>query len=235
MTVIQYQGGELELARGAHHWKRYIESVIRSSIGEDVLEVGAGIGSATKVLCSAAQKKWTCLEPDPACFEELVVQHQNAELPQQCVCIQGIVQDLSEATFFDTIIYIDVLEHIKYDHEELVVAASHLRPGGKIIILSPAHQFLFSRLDSQVGHERRYSKASLKAAMPQNGRLVMLKYLDSVGIISSLANRFVLKQSLPTPMQIAAWDRLSIPLARLCDPIFGYQLGKSIVAVWQKE
>ena len=83
-------------------------------------------------------------------------------------------------------------------------------------------------------HYRRYTRASLRSAGPEGLDLVRLIYLDSVGLLASLSNRLVLRSSMPTPGQIRLWDKGTIPLSRLFDPIFGHWVGKSILAIWQK-
>jgi hypothetical protein len=134
---------------------------------------------------------------------------------------------------FDTILYLDVLEHIEDDSAELVCAASNLNPGGHLIVLSPAHQFLFSPFDSAIGHFRRYSKTSLmRAASQTHLSPVKIAYLDAVGMLASAANSMLLNQAMPTERQILTWDRLLIPVSRLLDRGLGYRLGKSILGVW---
>jgi 2-polyprenyl-3-methyl-5-hydroxy-6-metoxy-1,4-benzoquinol methylase len=59
---------------------------------------------------------------------------------------------------FDAIVYINVLEHIEADAEELALAKELLRPGGSVLIVVPAHQWLYARVDQLTGHFRRYSK-----------------------------------------------------------------------------
>ena len=53
-------------------------------------------------------------------------------------------------------------------------------------------------------------------------------------MLASLGNRLVLQRSMPSQRQIAVWDRLMVPLSRLIDPLLGYSLGKSVLAVWRK-
>ena len=53
-------------------------------------------------------------------------------------------------------------------------------------------------------------------------------------MLASLGNRFILKSSMPNPAQIAVWDRFMVPPSRLVDPLLGYSLGKSVLAVWRK-
>ena len=114
-------------------------------------------------------------------------------------------------------------------------ATAHLQPGGHLVVLSPAHQFLYTPFDRAIGHFRRYSRASLRAAAPPELRETNLIYLDSVGMIASAANRLLLSQSMPSEHQILAWDRLMIPVSRVLDPLFLNRVGKSVVGIWRRE
>jgi hypothetical protein len=135
---------------------------------------------------------------------------------------------------FDTILYIDVLEHIEDDRAEALRASEHLAPLGKLIMLSPAHQWLYSPFDRAIGHHRRYTTRSLEAAIPPSLRCIECKYLDAIGLLASAGNRFVSRQSQPRLSQIKLWDSYMVPLSRLADPVFRYGLGKSVLGVWQK-
>ena len=231
---MEYVGRELELFATAHHWKSYLRDRISPFLGKSVLEVGAGIGGTTKLLASSSQRQWVCLEPDPALAEELERKITNRELPSACTVRIGTVSDLPSEERFDSIIYIDVLEHIEGDAAELRAAAPHLAPGGHIVVLSPAHQWLFSEFDSSLGHFRRYTAETLRAAGPGELKLARMEYLDSVGVIASGANRLLLRSGMPTASQVALWDRVMVPVSRVIDPLFGRRIGKSILGVWRK-
>ncbi|MCA2812329.1 MAG: methyltransferase [Microcystis sp. M090S1] len=231
MNNYKYIGSELNLFGLAKNWKKYCYVVINKYLGEDVLEVGAGIGSATKSLCCSSHRRWLCLEPDNSLVETL---ESRTDLPVCCEIQQGTLSNLSEKEQFNTIIYIDVLEHIEDDHGEIKLAVKHLQPGGFLIVLSPAHQWLFSEFDLAIGHYRRYNRNTLKK-LTTNGLLpIRFLYLDSVGLLASLSNRF-LQQKTPTLQQIKLWDRLMVPISVILDPVLRYNLGKSIVGIWQKE
>jgi 2-polyprenyl-3-methyl-5-hydroxy-6-metoxy-1,4-benzoquinol methylase len=133
------------------------------------------------------------------------------------------------------VIYIDVLEHIEHDRDELRAAARRLKPGGTIVVMSPAHQSLFTPFDAAIGHFRRYNRRQLEALTPPNTRLVRMRYLDSVGLTLTLGNRLLLHSSSPSARQVLFWDRCCIPIARRLDPLLGGRLGKSIFAVWRRE
>jgi hypothetical protein len=93
---------------------------------------------------------------------------------------------------------------------------------------------LYSEFDAALGHERRYTKQSLSRVFPGDLRCVALFYLDSIGMLLSLANRLMLRQSQPTVKQILFWDRAVIPASRVVDRIVGRSFGRSIVAVYRR-
>jgi polyisoprenyl-phosphate glycosyltransferase len=230
---FKYIGSDLDLFAAAHNWKSYWSSQVRPFVTGDVLEVGAGIGSNTKLLDPGGAERWVCLEPDPQQASRLK-QHIEGETPRRtyesiCGTLASIVGQQ-----FDTIIYIDVLEHIEHDREELHLAASHLRAGGHIIVLSPAHQRLFTPFDAAVGHFRRYNRAMLRAISPPGLRLSRMRYLDVIGLSASTANLLFLQQSMPKKGQLDLWDGLMIPISRVLDRLLLYSAGKSIIAIWQK-
>jgi hypothetical protein len=132
-------------------------------------------------------------------------------------------------------LYIDVLEHIKNDRMEIEAAARLVRRSGHIVILSPAHHWLFSEFDKSIGHLRRYNRTGLRSMMPTGWVEEKLIYIDSVGMLLSLGNVVGLRQSMPTRPQILLWDRVCIPVSRLTDRLFRGSVGKSVLAVWRKE
>jgi len=226
----RYVGTELELFAQATHWKAYFSRSIARWVHGDVLEVGAGIGTNTRELYGPGVKSWLCLEPDAS----LAVQATAAvSALSGCSVLVGTTTSAKLGSY-DSILYVDVLEHIEDDRDELERAAKLLRPDGHLVVLCPAHQALYSELDRAVGHFRRYDAKSLTACGPASLTLESVFYLDSVGMLASLANRALLKSAEPSLGQIKVWDRFMIPLSRLLDPCTGRRLGKSVVAVWRR-
>ncbi len=232
MGEESYAGQELELFKVAVNWKAYFRAKLAPYIKGDVLEVGAGIGGTTRTLCDGSQQSWVCLEPDSALADEIAGAQEPFALPPEVIV--GSLDTIASERRFDTILYIDVLEHIEHDAAELELARDHLGDGGVIIVLSPAFQFLFSEFDRAVGHFRRYDKRSLSAAIPTGLQLERLFYLDSIGMLTSLVNRYCLRQEVPKVDQIKLWDRVIVPVSRWIDPLLCYSLGRSIVAVLRK-
>jgi ubiquinone/menaquinone biosynthesis C-methylase UbiE len=234
MSEFKYEGDELSLFQHASNWKAYFGKLIGPYLGGSVLEVGAGNGATTQALISDAQIVWTCLEPDPSLAASIGDRIRRQEIPQRCRIIASPVTSLSDSERFDSILYIDVLEHIDQDSAELDAASRHLNIGGHLIVLSPAHQYLYSPFDASIGHVRRYNKKMLSESAPKGMKLVRMKYLDSVGALASLANKIVLRQGYPTLKQILFWDRWLVPASRIVDPLVAGRVGKSILGIWQK-
>jgi SAM-dependent methyltransferase len=230
----QYVGSELDLFAAATNWKSYFAQVLTPFIAGDVLEVGAGMGSNTPFLQTERVRRWTCLEPDPLLAKQISRRIVLGELPFYSKVVAGTIDVVAPACRFDTILYIDVLEHIEADREELAKAAERLAPNGKLAVLAPAHQSLFSPFDAAVGHHRRYSGAGLAALDPPGCRLSASLMLDCAGLLASLANRMVLSAAQPTTRQIAFWDKVLIPISRALDRPIGHTLGKTVVAVWAR-
>lgn len=233
--ATHYIGDELSLFEHATHWKAYYGKRLRPFLRGRVLEVGAGIGGTTRTLCDGTQSDWICLEPDASLanrIEQLIEQH---ELPACCRLHVGTLADLPATDGqFDAILYIDVIEHIEDDAAELRRAYERLAPGGAILIIVPAHQWLFSPFDKAIGHFRRYSRPMLRKVLPDGVRIKQLVYLDSVGLAASAANKLFLKQSYPTLAQIKFWDNTIVPISKITDRIIGFSMGKSVLAIVQK-
>lgn len=231
----KYIGTELEAFSFATNWKSYFASQILPLLKGEVLEVGAGLGTTTEVLYCGKIKSWVCLEPDREMAELLERKIAERELPLCCKARKGTLRDLGEKEKFDSILYIDVLEHIEKDAEEAHRAFDHLLPGGRLIILSPAFQFLFTPFDEAIGHFRRYTKKTLSQALPPSAKLLKLRYMDSLGMIALFINRFFMRTGVPSPGQVKLWDLAMVPFSRIFDPLLDFSLGKSILGIWEKE
>jgi SAM-dependent methyltransferase len=229
-SPFKYEGSELDLFEKARNWKAYWRAQIRDFVRGDVLEVGAGIGANTLTLAGLDFERWTCLEPDAALAARVTLPPGGRHRSEV-----GTIDDLPADARFDSILYIDVLEHIGDDRAEMARAAARLNPGGTVIVLSPAHPFLFTPFDAAIGHFRRYTRSSLAAAAPEGLRIEKLKYLDTVGVLAVAANLWLLKSSAPAESQILLWDRVLVPLSRIVDPMLAGRVGKSVLGIWRKD
>lgn len=234
MNAGTYVGRELDLFAEVVHWKAYWASRCRPYIRGDVLEVGAGIGANAPFLAGIACRSWTCLEPDPALAARLEECLRSDTRLRACEVVVARTSDLPREPRFDTVLYLDVLEHIADDRAELERAACLLRLGGVVVVLAPAHQLLYTPFDAAIGHHRRYRRRDVVRLRPEGLRLSLVEYLDAAGLLAALANRLLLRQSMPTAGQLAVWDRFMVPCSRWLDPLLLRMVGKSILAVWTR-
>jgi len=229
---MNYPGGELELFKDARRWKGYWSGQVKAFVNGRVLDAGCGIGANAEWLMHLGVTSYTFLEPDAGLLAQ-VPRHTNHPLIAAAERIHGTTADLSHRAF-DTILYIDVIEHIADAQAELRRAYDLLAPDGRLIILVPAFQYLFSEFDAAIGHHRRYSKGLLQEHLPEELQLVRLHYLDCLGLALSLGNKWLLKQPAPTAAQIRFWDRRVVPASRVLDPITCHSFGRSLLCVAQK-
>ncbi len=229
----KYPGEELILFNNARKWKKYFSKTIKKHTKGNVLEVGAGIGNNTLLLNDGSFHSWLLLEPDSEMATTLQEKIRINKLPANCKCENKTIFEINES--FDTIIYIDVLEHIQADTAELEKAFNLLNPGGKIIILSPAFNHLYIAFDKAIGHYRRYTSATLKKIFPENSRLIFSRYYDCAGYFGLLINKIFLNNTVPTKRKILLWDNILVPLSTVLDKLTFHQFGKSIICILVKE
>jgi 2-polyprenyl-3-methyl-5-hydroxy-6-metoxy-1,4-benzoquinol methylase len=229
-----YQGGELGLFAEARNWKRYLRREIAPYLRGRVLEVGAGLGATTQALIGGGEKLWVCLEPDPDLVARVRERIASLELPSHCTAEVGTTADIAQDSAYDAVLYVDVLEHIEDDRSEMRRAARLLARGGHVVVLAPAHQWLYSPFDRAIGHYRRYTRRMLTAMPVPDLTVRRARYLDSAGLLASAGNRLLLRSSMPTLAQIKLWDRVLVPASQILDRVLLHQVGKSVLVVWQK-
>lgn len=226
---MNYVGTELELFREAVRWKGYWSIVAKPFVRGSVLDVGCGLGVNADHLWNDQITAYTFLEPDAALLAQ-VPENVKAAAAVRHEFIHGTTRDL-EGRSFDTILYIDVLEHISDSKEELLRATELLSPGGHLIILVPAFQILFNPFDTAIGHHRRYDRTLLNAELPAGLVQIHMRYLDSAGFLLSLGNKLLLRKGSPTGGQIRFWDRTIVPISQVTDKLVGHQFGRSLLSI----
>jgi len=138
---------------------------------------------------------------------------------------------------FDAVLYLNVLEHIADDADELRLAAAVLRPGGTLLVFGPALEWLYSELDHKAGHYRRYTVAQARRLAVDAGlEVVSARYLDLLGVLPYLVVYRLLRHTEITGSTMWGYDRLVVPLSRALQRAMDDQppLGKNIVLVARK-
>lgn len=229
---MNYVGTELELFQHAVNWKRYWSAQVATFVHGNVLDVGCGLGVNAAYVTNDSVSGYTFLEPDGKLLQQV-----GAHVPLPPTIRQRLIEGTTEqlkGAHFDTLLYIDVLEHIEDAAAELQRADELLTTGGHLIIVVPAYPFLYSPFDRAIGHYRRYTERMLDEQMPPSLQKILVRYLDSAGFVLSLGNKLLLRRTSPTMAQIGFWDRRIVPLSRITDKVVGHTFGRSMVAVYRK-
>ncbi len=144
-----------ELLPNYHRW---ITQLCRPFVGDHALEIGAGYGAVTTFLAKGVAD-YVATDTSPECLAAL--ESRFREMPNVSVRKLDILGDQPEGAF-NSIIMINVLEHLHHDSEVLNALSEHLAPDGKLIIYVPALNCLYGDWDDAIGHYRRYSKRQLE-------------------------------------------------------------------------
>lgn len=227
---MHYVGRELRMFDAAENWNRYACSFIAPHVSGKVLEVGAGIGRYTKHLCHLSPS-WDCLEPDSN--NAVTLARRAIENKWRWVrVIKGTTEDLLDRPErYDTILVLDTLEHIHDDAAELGRAKELLARDGKLVILAPAHQWLYSDFDLNLAHYRRYTAESLSAILPDGMAVKRWHYLDCASVLLLLANKHLAMKRNPSAVDMWLFDRVCVRVSRWLDKLLAYRVGKSVLAV----
>ena len=131
--------------------------------------------------------------------------------------------------------YLNVLEHIKDDMEEIKQAFNKLNKNGNLIILVPAHNELYSKFDKEIGHHRRYKIDFFSKINILESKVLKLQYLDSAGYFLYYLNRIFFKEEIyPSKLKIFIWDKIFTPVTFLIDWLLLYKFGKNVLYVLKK-
>ena len=159
----------LDIYDNAKVWSKYVHFLNKKYYRNDFLEVGAGIGSFTDNY-EKNIKNIFLTEIDENNLNILKSKYKNN---LNIKIIEKEVADIEEK--FNTIAHFNVLEHIKEDKEEIYNCLNKINQNGYLVILVPAHNKLYSNLDKDVGHYRRYEKSFFEKLDLKGNLIVLLK------------------------------------------------------------
>jgi SAM-dependent methyltransferase len=210
---------------------RWVLHEISPWLGQRILEVGCGIGTYTAEM-AVGSRKIVAMDMERAFVDEAVrrlAQHPNVQL----VCGDATEIDLSkpDVEAFDSVVLLDVLEHIEDDVALLARLRARLRPGGHLILKVPAMPSLYSPMDEAIGHWRRYDKKGLTEVISRAGlEVVRMWSFNAAAVPGWWWNGRVLKLRSPPQSQVALYNRL-VPILRPLDRVARLFCGISLLAI----
>lgn len=235
MTTFSYSGAELEALAGAKNYYRWILSYFGPHLGKRVIEVGAGIGSLSEFLLHSAHvSELVLVEPADNLFPLLQRRFSRNSRVQ---LVHGYLKSLSSTTYgsADSVVLVNVLEHIEDDEVCLQAAHQLLAPQGTILLFVPALPRLYGTLDRIFGHFRRYTKSLLTQKLQQAGFcLVSLRYFNFPGVITWFLAGKVLRRSTLRPRDVRLYDQWGVPWISRLERRWEPPIGQSLIAIARK-
>lgn len=219
-------------------YNRWIYSEIAPFVGQNVLEVGCGIGNMTRHLLGA--QRVIALDRLPGSVA--LVAETFADMPHVHTCLGDItapstVEQLVPYTI-DTVVCLNVLEHIERDDVALRHMFRLLQPGGHLLLFVPAGTYMYGTLDRALGHYRRYARTDLAARVAQAGfRPQRVSYLNLAGIPGWWLNSRVLHRQLLPTGQLRLFNRLApllIWTERALRRVWDVPAGQSLLCIAHK-
>jgi SAM-dependent methyltransferase len=229
----KYFGRDLEAMSFAANYHKWIFEEFKPYLGDNVAEVGAGTGNFSKLIISAYIKHLVAIEPSANMYPVLDDLFRDNN---QVKTVNHFFSDIyhNYENNFDSILYVNVLEHIENDQKELSYVYKTLGEKGHILIFVPALSWLYSDLDKKLGHCRRYHKQELTKIVQAAGfNIIKIKYFDIVGIIPWYIAFVLLKKSI-SGCNVALYDKLVVPIMRKIESVINPPIGKNLLLVGRK-
>jgi SAM-dependent methyltransferase len=221
------------LAAAAPNYNRWLFERVSPWVGRRVLEIGAGVGTMSAFLMNGARERVVLSDTDPHYLERL--RERFAAGPHV-----GVAQ-LRLPTFdpelarerFDTVICLNVLEHVRDDMLSLGTMFRLLEPGGRLVLLVPSLPAIYGALDEALGHFRRYTPTELRRKYAAAGfRMGHLEYFNLAGVPGWWLTGRVLKRRL-IPTGSLRWYDALVPLFRL-ERWLPWRVGQSLIAIGER-
>ncbi len=225
----------LRIMEGAGHYNNWLFQQCEPYIGKRVLETGSGVGNITKFLASREHVLATDIVPFYLdTLNQQYQHHANVNVEKLDLLDTVRAKQLGEKHKFDTVLSMNVVEHIEDDAGALKGINALLREGGRLVLLVPAHQAIYTPMDHHLGHFRRYNKQQLTELLEKSGfRVEKTRYLNFLGAIGWFVNGKILRRKLIPSRQLRIFDWLLAILE--IEKLFPMPFGLSVLIVGRKE
>ncbi len=228
--VDQVGAATLERMAAAPRYNRWMFERLRPWVGRRVLEVGAGIGNMSAFLVD--RERLVLADTEPHYLARLRERFDDRPNVRVVELRLPAFDPQLVAERMDTVICLNVLEHIEDDRASLFAMRQLLDPGGRLVLLVPALRPLYGTLDQALGHFRRYVPTELRSMVEESGfRVRHLEYFNLAGVPGWwLASRVLRRRLIPTGA--LRWYEALVPLFRL-ERWLPRRVGQSLIAIGQ--
>ena len=239
--ALEYAGRDLESMDFARNYHRWILDLFAPYLGRRLVEVGAGTGSFSELLLARGPDSLTLVEPSAEMHRRLAgrVAAAGAGAASRVRTVNDTFARAATRVAAedrpDSVIYVNVLEHVREDEAELRAVARALAPGGRLFLFVPAFAWLYGSFDRQVGHVRRYTRGELSAKCERAGfRVLKAVYFDAAGVLPWWLKYRVLRSERMEPAAVRFYDDFCVPVLRRVEAVVPPPLGKNVLLVAEK-
>jgi SAM-dependent methyltransferase len=225
-----YSGTELDSMAQARNYYLWILRYFLPRIGRQVIEVGAGVGTLAEYLLAARPaSEFVLIEPAANLLPALQARHGNN--PRVRV-LQGTLEEHAANLVADSVVMVNVLEHVADDQFCLRALFDVLRPGGTLLLFVPALPGIYGALDRAFDHYRRYTKPELAQKLNDAGfHLEQLRYMNLPGVAAWYLAGRILRQTTLRPGSVRFYDRWVVPWWSKLEEKWAPPVGQSLLAV----
>lgn len=236
---VIYEGRDLEAMSFARNYHRWILKIFEPYLGTRLVEVGAGAGSFSELLLERPLESLSLVEPSSNIYRLLTKHIETFPSEVRITSFNALFRDVADSIKAeqrpDSILYVNVMEHIADDVGELRAIYETLGEGGRVFIFVPALRWLYSNFDKLVDHQRRYTKPELEDKCEAAGfRVIRSNYFDIAGIFTWLVKYRLLRSESMEPAAVELYDRLVVPLSRLAESLITPPTGKNVILIAEK-
>jgi glycosyltransferase involved in cell wall biosynthesis len=220
--------------KGARRYNDWVFRKIAPYIGNRIFEAGSGIGNVTQHI---QQRELVVAADIDEQYTEVLsnVFHDSPNVRVEKFDLTDIAAyEKFVPDKLDTVLCINVLEHIGPDEQVLKEFYRILAPGGRAVVLVPQGKWLYGSMDESVGHKRRYSRSDLAARMERAGfRVEKLIGINRASTLPWFINGRILRRKTVPGLQVKMFDSV-ITFVRMLDHILPIP-AMSLIAIGRKE
>ncbi|HEY6232383.1 MAG TPA: methyltransferase domain-containing protein [Pyrinomonadaceae bacterium] len=242
-SAFKYPGRELEAMAQAANYHRWILRLFAPYLGQHLVEVGAGLGSFSELILENHDcQTLSLVEPSAEMYQQLAVKAPSLTNDLKHTRVLTYHANFVDAAPLiknnqppDSIIYVNVLEHIEEDELELATVQQTLGSGGRVFLFVPALPWLYGAFDERVGHVRRYTRRSLEQKLERAGfKTLMSTYFDALGIAPWWIKYCLLRSERMEPAGVRFYDRFVVPAVSRMEAVIRPPLGKNVIVVAER-
>ncbi|MCP2346267.1 class I SAM-dependent methyltransferase [Nonomuraea roseoviolacea] len=213
----------------AKNYRQYELDMVAPHVGRSMLEIGSGLGHFAEQFLPRLDRL-VVSDFDPYCVEQL--RKRFAGRDDIDVLQFGLPTEIPLEDKVDTVVMMNVLEHIEDDAGALRSLAKVTLPGGRIIIWVPGYMQLYGDFDRKVGHVQRYTPKTLRSTVAKAGLDIdVLKPINFLGGIAWWAAVRRGGVGYPDPRLVKIYDRTVVPATRLIERFVTPPFGQTVFCV----